>query len=340
MSRSRPVFILLSCALVALPGQVAARTLKIATLSPDGTSWMRELRQGGKEIEERTQGRVKLKFYPGGVMGNDQTILRKIRIGQLQGGAFAAGGLVEVYNDMQVYSLPFLFQSYDEVDYVRERMDPLLRDGLEERGLVAVGLSEGGFAYLLSSHPLRTREDLNGRKVWIPQGDELSRIALETAGISPVPLPISDVYTGLQTGLIDTIASSPIGAIAFQWHTRVRYFTDVPLMYLFGTLAFAKKAFDRLATADRSIVKDVMGSIFERLDRANRRDNEAAKLALANQGIEFVTPTAEEMERWRSIAREAELRYEGRDLFSEEMYEILKGHLRDFRARATRAVAP
>ena len=111
MLRLKTAFVLLYCAVVAVPGPVLARTLKIATLSPDGTAWMQELRKGGKEIEERTEGRVKLKFYPGGVMGNDQTILRKIRIGQLQGGAFAGGGLVEVYNDMQVYSLPFLFRS-------------------------------------------------------------------------------------------------------------------------------------------------------------------------------------------------------------------------------------
>ena len=340
MSSLKTAFVLLFCAVVAIPGPLLARTLKIATLAPDGTTWMQELRQGGKEIEARTEGRAKLKFYPGGVMGNDQTILRKIRIGQLQGGAFSGGGLVEVYNDMQVYSLPFLFQSYEEVDYVRERMDPLIRKGLADRGFVAVGLSERGFAHLLSSHALQGREDLFGRKVWIPQGDELSRIAFETARISPVPLPISDVYTGLQTGLIDTIASSPIGAIAFQWHTKVRYFIDVPLMYLFGTLAFAKKAFDKLSAADQFIVNDVMGPIFKRLDRENRRDNEAAKLALQNQGIEFVIPSAEETERWRSIAKEAELRYQGKNLYSDEMYEILKGHLRDFRLRAADNVEP
>ncbi len=323
-----------------LPLASLAVTLKIATAAPDGTAWMKSMRQAGERIAELTEDRVKLKFYPGGVMGNDQTVLRKIRIGQLQGGAFAGGGLVEVYNDMQLYSLPFLFRSYEEVDYVRKRMDPLIRKGLEERGFVAVGLSEAGFAHLLSSHPLRRRDDLIGRKVWIPQGDELSRIAFETAKISPVPLPISDVYTGLQTGLIDTIASSPIGAIAFQWHTKVRYFIDVPLMYLFGTLAFAKKAFDKLSVADQFIVNDVMGPIFKRLDRENRRDNEAAKLALQNQGIEFVTPTAKETAHWRSIAKEAELRYQGKNLYSEEMYEILKGHLRDFRQRAAENVEP
>jgi TRAP-type C4-dicarboxylate transport system substrate-binding protein len=330
--------LLLALPLFAAPA--AARTFKIATLSPDGTAWMQEMRRGAKTIEEQTEGRVKLKFYPGGVMGNDRTVLRKIRIGQLHGGAFSGGELVEVYNDMQLYSLPYLFHSYEEVDYVRKRMDPLIRTGLEERGFVAVGLSEGGFAHILSSHPLQRREDLEGRKVWIPEGDTMSRIALETANISPIPLPISDVYTGLQTGLIDTVAVSPIGAIAFQWHTKVRYFTDVPLMYLFGTLTFAKKPFDKLSAEDRAVVHEVMGEIFAKLDRDNRRDNEAAREALQNQGIEFVRPTPDEMERWQSIAAEAVSRYEGLNLYSDELYEILMGHLRDFRGGIASGLAP
>ncbi|NQZ99432.1 MAG: TRAP transporter substrate-binding protein DctP [Myxococcales bacterium] len=319
------------CLMLAPAWPAGARTLKIATMSPDGTTWMKEMREGAKEIEERTEGRVKLKFYPGGVMGNDQTVLRKMRVGQLHGGAFPGGGLVEVYNDIQVYSLPFLFHSYAEVDYVRARMDSLIQAGLEQRGLVAMGLSEGGFAHLLSSEPLKSRADLDGKRVWIPQGDTMSQIAFETAGISPVPLPISDVYTGLQTGLINTVASSPIGAIAFQWHTKVRFLTDVPLIYLIGTLAFAKRSFDKLGTEGQAVLREVMGRIFRRLDRASRRDNAAARDALANQGIEFVSPTSEELSQWRSIAEEAEQRYQGRNLYSEEMYEILKGHLRDFR---------
>ncbi|MCZ6784921.1 MAG: TRAP transporter substrate-binding protein DctP [Proteobacteria bacterium] len=326
--------------LLAAPAAASARTFKIATLSPDGTAWMEEMRKGGVEIERRTEGRVKIKFYPGGVMGSDQTVLRKIRVGQLHGGAFPGGALVEVYNDMQIYSLPFLFRSLAEVDYVRERMDPLIRAGLEKRGLVAVGLSEGGFAYLLSSHPLESRDDLSGRKVWIPEGDEISRIALETGGISPVPLPLSDVYTGLQTGLIDTVASSPIAVIALQWHTKVGYLTDVPLMYLFGTLALDKKSFGKLSKGDQAIVREVLGATFERLDRDNRKGNEAARDALQNQGIEFVSPTDEERDRWRSIAAEAIVKYKGRNLYSEEMFQVIQGHLRDYRQGIAGNVAP
>ncbi|MCH2173065.1 TRAP transporter substrate-binding protein DctP [Myxococcota bacterium] len=333
------VFLLfLAVGMATLPAQ--ARTLKIATLSPEGHDWMREMRKGADEIRERTDGRVKLKFYPGGVMGNDQTVLRKIRIGQLQGGAFSAGALVEVYNDMQVYSVPFLFRSYEEVDFVRSRMDEVIRAELENRGFVSVGFSEGGFAYLMSVDALSSREDLVGHKLWIPEGDELSQIALETAGISPVPLPVPDVYTGLQTGLIDVVASSPIGAIALQWHTRVKYLTDVPLLYLFGTVALSKKAFSKLSEADQAVVRDVMGGVLKKLDRQNRQSNEDARNALLNQGMQMVSPSPEEEAAWRSIAEQAKSAYQGRGLYSNETYETIQQQLEAFRANPVGALEP
>jgi len=341
---TRNAFFLLVAASVLVvgtaPAPAQARTLKIATISPDGTSWMKELRAGGKEIEKRTKGRVKLKFYPGGVMGNEKSMLRKIRMGQLQGGAFTGGGLVEVFSDIQIYSLPFVFRSYQEADYVRAQMDPLIMDGLAEGGLVAMGISEGGFAHLLSNTPLKTREDLIGKKVWIPEDDTMSQIAFETAGISPIQLPIGDVYTALQTGLLDTVASSPIGAIALQWHTKVKYFSDVPLMYLVGALVIDARAFGKLSAEDQAVVREVIGEKFEKIDGQTRLDNENAREALANQGIGFVTPPPGETKRWRAIADEAEVKYREKDLYTPQMYEILMGHLAEFRSHTPDVSSP
>jgi len=109
--------------LMVLSSTVDAVTLKIATLAPDGTSWMKQMRKGAKEISERTDGRVKIKIYPGGVMGNTNTVLQKMRIGQLHGAAFTGSSLSQVYPDAQLYSLPMVFRSYEEVEYVRQRMD-------------------------------------------------------------------------------------------------------------------------------------------------------------------------------------------------------------------------
>ena len=138
--------------MLALPAQAAV--FKIATVVPEGSQWMRELRAAGDEIAERTDDRVKIKYYGGGVMGNDKKVLRKIRNGQLQGGAFAASGLSEKYPPIALYGLPMMFESEAEVDYVRERLDPLLAQGLEEAGYVSFGFAGGGFAMLMGSRPL------------------------------------------------------------------------------------------------------------------------------------------------------------------------------------------
>lgn len=308
------------------------QTLKIATLAPEGTSWMHELRKGAEEVAAGTEGRVEIRFYPGGVMGNDKTVLRKIRAGQLQGGAFTGGGLEEVYRDTDIYAMPFLFRSYAEVDYVRERVDPLLREGLARQGMAVLGISEGGFAYLFSGSPVRKVDDLKGKKVWIPEGDEVSLTALEVAGVSPVPLPIADVYTALQTRLVDTVATTTAAAIAFQWHTRVKYFTDVPLMYLVGVVALDKRAFERLAALDQAVVQDRMGSALARLDTLNREGNRGAREALKRQGIEVVGPESPaELERWRGIADEALKRLATRQAFSPDMLERIQEHLKTHR---------
>jgi len=294
---------------------------------------MTEMRRAAEELRERTDGRVVLKFYPGGVMGDGQTVLRKMRIGQLQGSAFSSGALNTLYPDIDLYSLPLLFRDYAEVDYVRAQVDPILHEGLAEKGLVALSISDAGFAYLLSQQPIREVADLRGTRVWVQENDPMTRTALEIAGVAPVPLPLSDVYTGLQTGLIDTVGAPPMGAIAFQWHTKVKYFTDVPLMYLIGVFAVDAKTFEKLRPDDRELLRSVVTEVTQRLDARGREGNEAAKRALAGQGIELVAATSpDELARWRDISEQtiAALRTQG--IYSNDVIDLILGHLEDYRS--------
>ena len=315
---------------------VSARTLKIATIVPDGSSWLVEMRKAGEDIKERTEGRVKLKFYPGGVMGGDKTVLRKVRAGQLHGGAFTSGALANVYPDIELYSLPLLFRDYDEVDFVRAQLDQKLADGLAKKGFEALAITDGGFAYVLSQKPISSVEDMEGTRVWLVEDDKMTDMALRIAGVAPVPLPIADVYTALQTGLVDTVAAPPIGAIAFQWHTRVRYLTDVPIMYLAGVFAVDKKAFGRISKKDRATVRQIVSDAAKRLDAANRADEENAREALKNQGIEFVSALSrDEVQRWRSISAEATTRMRGTGRYSEQLINEILTLLQEHRSGAT-----
>ena len=259
-------------ALMAPSAQAAV--IKIATLVPEGSQWMNDMRAGAAEIKKRTDGRVTFKFYGGGVMGSDKSILRKMRVGQLHGSTFISSGLAGRYDDLQIYSLPLLFYDLDEVDFVRETMDPIFKQGMEDAGYKSFGFAEGGFAMLMSNVPVRTLEDLSGQKVWVPEGDAISFAAMQALGLSPVSLPITDVMTGLQTGLIDIIASSSVAAVVFQWHTKVKYVTKLPIAYLTATLAIEKRAFDRLSIDDQAIVTDVFERIYANFGVVNRQDDE------------------------------------------------------------------
>lgn len=308
-----------------------AAVLKMATLAPDGSSLMTALRAAGTEISQKTEGRVRFQFYPGGTMGNDQAVLRKIRIGQLHGGFLTAGGLTVVYPDLQVYNLPVLFRSYAEVEHVRRQFDQVLLDGLAERGFVGFGIVDGGFAYLLSGRQARSVTDLRAAKPWIPEGDTIGEAIFAAGGITPVPLPLTDVLTGLQTGLIDTVAASPVAAVALQWFTRVRFITDTPLLYTYGLTVIEKRAFDRLSAGDQVVIREVLSRVTRELDARTRADNEAAWKALLQQGLQVVTPSEQDRKAWYETATVATDRMADQGAFDRALHDRIVAALQEFR---------
>lgn len=327
------ILLLASALLLSLTLNVQAKTLKIATVVPNGSSWMNEMRAAAKDIKKQTEGRVKLKFFPGGVMGGDSAVLRKMRIGQLQGGAIAAGSLASIYNGVQLYSLPFTFNSLDEVHHVREHFDKVIADGLAEKGITLLGLSEGGFAYLMSKQKATSADDLITQKVWIPEGDIIGQEIFEVGKIQPIPQSISDVYTSLQTGLLDTVTINTAGAIALQWHTKIKHIADKPLLLIMGTMIVDQKAFKKLKTEDQTIVKDAIAAAFKRLDDANAIGDLGARDALVKSGISFNKPSPAESQQWEAIAHQALKNLQAKNAFPAELYLQLQQMLEKFRQK-------
>jgi TRAP-type C4-dicarboxylate transport system substrate-binding protein len=286
--------------LVGTMSSASAQTIKLATIAPEGSSWMKSMRAGAKEIGERTQGRVKFKFYGGGVQGNDKQVLRKMRIGQLHGGAFTSNVLLEFEKNSVLYAMPMLFENLDEVTFVRQHMDKKLRDLLEQSGSVNFGFAGGGFAHIMSIRPVANLDDMDGLKVWIPDGDRISYEASKALGISPIIMPLTDVMTGLQTELIDTIMSPPAATIILQWNTKVSYITDLPLSYIFAMLIIDKKYFDRIKPDDQVVVREVMEAIYRAFDQQGNDDNQKAYKALLADGMKAVTTDQGQVPEWHN----------------------------------------
>jgi TRAP-type C4-dicarboxylate transport system substrate-binding protein len=323
---------LLTILLLTISVPAMAVTLKIATVTPNGSQWMNDMRASAAEIKERTEGRVLIKYYGGGVKGDDAKVLGQIRIRQLQGGAFTPSSLASLYSDLNLYGMPLVFNSEEEAAFVRTRMDARIQQGLEDAGFVSFGFATSGFANIMSSKPVKTLADLKGKRVWVPEGDTISYKSMEALSLNPVTFPLTDVLTGLQTGLIDIVAIPPIVGLVLQWHTKVKYVTRMPLVYTFGFMAVDKKVFDKISDDDQAIVREVMTETYQNFDKTNLVDNQGAFDALVKSGIEEVEINAEEFAKTRSLLLESNLKLGAEGAFTLELYEEMLQHIDEYRS--------
>ncbi len=324
LKSSEVKFLLLFFALVLMfPVQAAAGgrkyLFKIGSLAPEGSVWARYFHDFAREIKTKTNGELVFRVYAGGVMGDDRSMARKMRIGQLQGGGLTMTGLSEIVPDFRVLGVPFLFSSYAEVDKVNAGLMPRFRKEFAAKGLVLLTTTEVGFIYTMSAKPIDGIAALRQRKAWAPENDPVSLAYLKNIGVTPVPLTIPDVLSSLETGLIDTVFNSYYGAIVLQWFTKTKYITDIPFGYAYGGLVLSKRAFDRLPKPYADLCFKIAARHFPLLTAETRKSNAEALITLKKQGLRLVTPKpgeAEELARQRDIL----VRQINGSLFSREIY--------------------
>lgn len=322
---------LLFISLVLLAAQSAkSQTLTIGTIAPQHAEWAKGMQAAGKEIEARTEGRVKFKFRF--AQKNDAATLMNMRTRRFQGGMFTPGALQEYYSDINLYSLPLVFNSREEAAYVRSRMDRKLLDGLAEAGYKGFGFSATGFAVLMSNDPVRSLADVKGKKIWVPDGDPISYSAMQALGVTPQPHPLGDVLVGLQTNLYHMIAVSPYGALVMQWHTKVKYLTDMPLAYTFGFLVLERKAYEKIAPADRAIVDEVMERVHRDFNETGLEDDAEAKAVLVDTGIELVVPDQAGFEEMREVLAENNRKLAQQGVYSEDLYNEMMAYIDEYRS--------
>ena len=317
--------------LSAKPRKRAKVEMKLATLAPDGSTWMRIMNELDTEIRERTDGEAGLKFYPSGIQGDESIVLRKIRAGQLHGGGFTGMGLGEIAPELRVLEVPFLFRNLDEVRAVQKSLGPRFEEILRDAGWELLGWADVGFVYLFAKEPIRSTEDLRRVRMWLWEGDPLAEQFLETVGVSPVPLAITDVVTSLQTGLVDAVYTSPYACIALQWFTKISSMTDLPVTYAVGAVVVTRRRFEELSPSAQEIVKESCDRHFARLAEATAREGEESIRVLDEKGIAIIPLAKADQEGFQKIGRAIREELAG-DLFPQTLLDRVLQVLEEHRA--------
>ena len=297
---------ILMMVLIFSPAPSAAKVIiKIATLAPEGSTWVKTFKAIDAEIQQKTNRQVRLRIYAGGVLGDETDMLRKMQIQQIHAAGLSSSGLSTLYKEIDLFQIPFLFNNHGEVDYVLAHLDTFFRKGLAEKGYVLLGWTEGGFVRLMTLKPVRTLEDFKQSKVWTWEATPLSRTIFEEAGVTGIPLSVPDVLVGLQTGLVDVVYAPPAGAIALQWFTRVNYITDLPLMYLAGGVVIKKNVLQQLEPDHRAIVQHVFDQHLRKAIGTIRRENQEALQVMVKHGVQIVKPPPDQIEIFKQISARA-----------------------------------
>ncbi len=306
-------------------------TFKIASLAPEGSVWVNAFKDFAQEVTSKTDGEIAFRIYPGGIMGDDRAMYRKMRVGQLHGGGFTMTGIAEIVPDFRIMAIPFLFHSYEEVDHVSAQLQPLLKKRFSENGMQLLAMTEVGFIYTFSNQPRVTVSDLQQAKTWAPTGDPLTAAFLSELGVSPITLSIPDVLSSLQTGLIDTAFNSLYGSIILQWFTKAPYVTDQPYGYAYGCFILSKKAIEKLSAEQADIIEKTAEKYFSDLIRKTRESNRDSRAVLSKQGVNFVKTTDEVIEIMEEHRDSAIKKVRGKS-FSEEAYQSLQSALSQYRS--------
>ncbi len=311
-------------ALGSLAATAAAEDRRIATLAPPGSTWMKILEKGAQEIEQATGGRIAVKYYPGGVQGDERDVVRKIRLKQLDGAAVTSIGLAMVDPSIRVLELPMLFGSVEEMEYVRDRMWPYFQKKFEKKGFVLGDPGEVGWVYFMSQTPIRSLADLRKTKTWMWSDDVVVREVFKKLNIPGVPLGVPEVLAGLTSGRINAAYGSPLAAVALQWNTKVKYMTSMPMSFSLGATITRKDVWDSATAEDQAVQKKLARLIGKKLRRNVRRDNDNAKKQMTRKGVEIIETPKEMVTEFEKSAQEVWADLTGKVFSAGELKMVLK----------------
>jgi len=311
-------------------------TIKFATVAPEGTTWMNVMKEYEDAVKKKSGGRIAFRIYSGAVQGDEKVVLRKIRSGQLQAGGFTGVAMGEIASKVRILDSPFLFRTYDEIDYVYEKFDEEFRQAFLEEGYVLLGWAEVGFVHVFTNSQIARPQDLRSLKMWAWEGDPIAETLLKALGVNPIPLSMPDVMTSLQTGLIDAFYAPPYAALMLQWYTRAKYMVNVRLADAAGAVLLSKKYFDKLPPDLQTILLEKGKEYFRRLTLSSREQNATAVREMTKRGLSLIEPKEEDYRYYVEICSQVRRELAG-DIYSAEFLQRMEKALEEFRKNNAKA---
>jgi TRAP-type C4-dicarboxylate transport system substrate-binding protein len=279
----------------------AVKTISIATLAPPGSTWMKVFEAWNREVRRRSDKTLELRFYAGGVQGDESEVIRKIRSGRIDGAAVTAVGLAQIYRPALVFQMPGILKGYAQLDAARAALAPEMNPKFAESGFQMLGWADVGQSYVFSTESVTKPSDLGARKPWVWRDDLVLPALFKIVKSNPVPLQLPEVLGALQTNRVDTVITTPVAAVALQWSSRVSQMLNFPLTVVIGGTVMGQKQWDSLTPEQKKIMTETSAQ-FHALARKNlRADEEKALAALKDRNIKVLTPTEGDKAEWIKV---------------------------------------
>ncbi len=298
--------------------------LRIATLAPQGSSWMRVFNAWNRSLQQATNNTVKFRFYPGGAQGDERDFVRKMRAGQLDGAIVTSTGLGLIVRPVLVLGAPGLFSSYAQLDRARNAMASTFEQQFSAAGYKLLGWGDAGRVRIFSQERVERPSDLRSRRPWAWRDDPLFGTFLEVVGANAVLLGLPEVYPALQTRMVDTVPGSALATVSLQWHTRLEYMIKQSDGVVLGASILTNNAFNRLNADQKRALTETGTQAHTALQRLIRRDDDQAyRDLISRHGMTEVDVSAHEAE-WRRAGEQARQRMVGRVFPRELLDQVMR----------------
>jgi TRAP-type transport system periplasmic protein len=314
------------CAAVVCFGQ----TIKLASLAPAGSPYDNGLRSMAAEWEKVTGGAGKMIIYSGGVAGDEEDMLRKMKIGQLQAAGITAVGLCRLVRDIITMQLPMVMRTDEELLYVLDKMGPTFDKELEQKGVRVLTWMPVGWVHYFARQPIASPEQLKKMKMFFWAGDPHSVQAWKEMGFNPIPLAATDIMSSLQSGMVDAFAAPPLSAGPYQWFTVANNMCDLKWAPLVGAIVISTQAWNRIKPDLRPRLEEIVKNYGAVMNREVLRADREAVEAMKQNGL-TVNPVTPEMEiEWKKLAELGLSKTEGKS-FDPKYRVMVEKHVETFR---------